>query len=133
MRYFYIENIDCISIVEFYSRKELLSYMDEYIENMAYDWYDASDDTFSIQYEDGSIDYINEEYDGHHIKRQHIVSIVWNNPCTAIVYGGFNINEHGVVTVNDKIEISNFGIMEVGNDDYKVQKFKEETNYGVIF
>lgn len=119
-RYFYIQNVDCVSIVEFNTRKEILSYMDEYIDNMSYEWFDATDDSYCILYKDGTCDYINEEYDGHKIKRQNIVSIVWNNPCTAIVYGGFEINEHGVVTVSEDVVISDINIIEVDSEDYKV-------------
>lgn len=36
-RYFYIKDVDCVSIVEFASCKERLSYMDEYIKIIAYD------------------------------------------------------------------------------------------------
>ena len=107
-RNFRIKDIDCGSTIEIVNtQKEALSWMDEYIENLGYDWFEASDDTFEILYKDGKHDYINEEYDGHRIRRNNIASIVYNNACTAIVYGGFKINEYGVVTASKDIEIRN--------------------------
>ena len=108
-RRFLIHDIDCETLVEVMSRKEVLSYLDEYLDNLLYDWFDGSDDSFSILYKDGSYDYINEEYNGHKIRRQHIASIVYTNACTDIVYGNFDINEHGVVTpaFEEKIAVSN--------------------------
>ena len=113
-RHFRIIDIDCESIVEIVkTQKEALSWMDEYIENLEYDWFDASDDSFEILYKDGTQDYIGEDYDGHKIRRNNIASIVYNNACTAIVYGGFSINEYGVVTASGGIEIANENIEEV--------------------
>ena len=114
-RNFRIKDIDCESTVEIVNtQKEALSWMDEYIENLGYDWFEASDDTFEILYKDGKQDYINEEYDGHRIRRNNIASIVYNNACTAIVYGGFKINEYGVVTASKDIEIAEENIEEIG-------------------
>ena len=114
-RNFRIKDIDCGSTVEIVNtQKEVLSWMDEYIENLGYDWFEASDDTFEILYKDGKQDYINEEYDGHRIRRNNIASIVYNNACTAIVYGGFKINEYGVVTASKDIEIAQENIEELG-------------------
>lgn len=107
-----IENIDCEIIVEIETRKELLSLMDEYIDNLNYDWFDGSDDTFNILYNDGTFDCINEEYDGHKVKRINILSIVYDNPCTSMVYGGYNINEYGVVTTSLNTKIIE-GIKEI--------------------
>ena len=113
-RTFRIKDIDCKSIVEIVNtQREALSWMDEYLENLPYDWFEASDDTFEILYKDGTADYINEEYDGHKIRRNNIASIVYNNACTAIVYGGFKINEYGVVTASKDIEIAEENIEEI--------------------
>ena len=113
-RTFRIRDIDCESIVEVArTQKEVLSWLDEYIENLAYDWFEASDDTFEILYKDGTEDYINEEYDGHKIRRNNIASMVYNNACTAIVYGGFKINEYGVVTASKGIEVAEENIEEI--------------------
>ena len=112
-RTFRIIDIDCESIVEIVkTQKEALSWMDEYLENLPYDWFEASDDTFEILYKDGTTDYINEEYDGHRIRRNNIDSIVYNNACTAIVYGGFKINEYGVVTASKEVDIAKDNIAE---------------------
>ena len=124
-RIFKIDDIDCEVIVEVVGRqKDILDCMDEYIDNMNYDWFDASDDCYMILYKDGSEEYIHEDYDGHKIKRKGIVSIVNNNPCTSVVYGGFAINEYGVVTTSEVEDISEYNIHEVESyalvhmDDY---------------
>lgn len=104
---FFIKDIECETIVEITSRKDILGYLDEYIDNCKYDWFDASDDVFMILYKDGSSEYINEEYDGHKIKRINIESIVYTNACTDMVFGNFSINEFGVVTPSFEMEISN--------------------------
>lgn len=109
---FLIKNIDCEIIVEEESRKEILSWMDEYIENFQYDWFDASDQAFSILYKDGTCDFINEEYDGHKVKRTNIASIVYDNECTSMVFGNYEINEYGVVTTSFEMRIDE-GIKEV--------------------
>lgn len=95
-----IIDIDCDVIIENVTRKEALSWLDEFIENYEFDWCDLSDDSYEILYNDGSRDYINEDYDGHKIKRVNIASIVFNNAETAIVYGGYEINEYGVVSAS---------------------------------
>ena len=97
-RTFLIKDIDCEMLVEEESRKEILSWLDEYIENLAYDFFDGSNQTFSILYKDGSTDFINEEYDGHKIKRTNISSIVFVNECSSMVFGNYEINEYGVVS-----------------------------------
>ena len=113
-RRFRIIDIDCESIVEIVkTQKEALSWMDEYLENLPHDWFMASDDSFEILYKDGTADYISEDYDGHRIRRNNIASIVYNNACTAIVYGGFSINEYGVVTASENISIAEENIEEV--------------------
>ena len=113
-RTFKIIDIGVDSIVEIVrTQKEVLSWLDEYLENLPYDWFEASDDTFEILYKDGTADYISEDYDGHRIRRNNITSIVYNNACTAIVYGGFKVNEYGVVTASREIEIAEENIVEI--------------------
>lgn len=112
-RRFLIQDIDCETLVEVTSRKEVLSWLDEYLENLPNEWFNASDDAFAILYKDGSYDYINEDYDNHKIKRQNIVSIVYTNACTDIVYGNFEINEYGVVTPAFVEKISDANIIEI--------------------
>lgn len=112
-RRFLIKDIDCEILVEVVSRKEVLSWLEEYLENLPYEWFDGSNDCFHILYKDGSYDCINEEYDGHKIKKQNIASIVYNNPCTSIVYGNFEINEYGVVTTAFEEKIAEENIIEI--------------------
>ena len=111
-RTFLIKNIDCEMIVEETTRKEVLEWMDDYIENSVYDWFDGSDQAFLILYKDGTSDFINEEYDGHKVRRTNIASIIYDNPCTSMVFGNYEINEYGVVTTSFEMNI-NEGIEEI--------------------
>ncbi len=95
---YHINDIDCDIIVEETTRKEVFSYIDVYLENFAYDWFDASDEAFHILYSDGSYDDIDINYDGHKIRKTNIVSMVYDNPGTSIVFGPYEINQYGVVT-----------------------------------
>ena len=101
-----IKDIDCEIIVEETTRKEVIAWMDEYVENSVYDWFDGSDQAFSILYKDGTTDCINEEYDGHKIRKTNIASIVYDNPCTSMVFGNYEINEYGVVTPDYEMKIN---------------------------
>lgn len=112
-RVFLIQDINCKTYVEIVSRKEVLSWLDNYIDNIIYDWFDGTEDCFQILYKDGSTDYIYEDYDGHKVKRQNIASIVYNNPETSIVYGNFEINEYGVVTPAFEEKIADINIIEI--------------------
>ena len=118
-RYFYIKDIDCTTTVEFATRKDLLDYMDEYIDNLQYEWFDPSDNSYEILYNDGTFDYIDSFYDGHKIKRQHIASIVNTNPCTSVVYGNFEMNEYGVVYAAFEECIDDTNILEVDRENYR--------------
>ena len=118
-RYFYVKDVDCTICVEYgKSKRDVMDYIDEMIENLQYDGYDYRDDAFSILYEDGSEDYIDNMYDGHKIKKQHIASIVYSNPCTYLVVGNISINEWGVVSPSFEEEIADTNIKEVDNWDY---------------
>lgn len=111
-RIFLIQDINCEVIVEVAkTQKEIFDWLDNYTENLEYDWFDASDDCFHILYKDGSYDCIDTNYDGHKIKRNNIASMVYDNPCTSIVYGNFAINEYGVVTTSFE-EIIDTNIIE---------------------
>lgn len=106
-RIFKIQDIDCDLTVEIVNKqKDIFDSLDEYIENCQYEWYDTSDDSFEILYTNGTSEHICSDYDGHKIKRNGILSMVHNNPCTAIVYGNFSINEYGVVHPSEVEEIS---------------------------
>lgn len=112
-RNFHIEDVDCTVMVELTTRKDILGYVDELIENIEYG-YDMVDYACTILYNDGSYDYINEnDYDGHHVKRTNIASIVYDNPCTSIVFGNFELNEYGVVTPSFETKIAEENIKEV--------------------
>ena len=112
-RRFLVKVIEVEVLVEVMSRKEVLSWLDEFLENLPYDQFDGSEDYFHILYKDGSYDYINEEYDGHKIRKQNIASIVYDNACTSIVYGNFEINEYGVVTTAFEEKIADTNIIEI--------------------
>lgn len=110
-RIFKILDIGCeISVVET-TRKEVLSLMDNLIENIAENL-DVSDEKVSILYKDGSYDYIDESHDGHKIRRQNIRSIIYEDSGESFIYGPYAINEYGVVTVSDRMNIDNKNIKE---------------------
>ena len=117
-RYFYLIDIDSTITVEYgKNKKDVLSWLDEFIDNLPYDWF-YSDDTFQILYKDGTTDYIDIGYDGHKIRRQHIESIVYSNDCTYIVYGNIEMNECGVVYPAFLETIADYNILEVDNPYY---------------
>lgn len=98
-RVFYIPDIDCETIVEEITRKDFLWLAEEIAENITIG-YDCSDYAIEILYTDGSFDYISQDdYDGHKIRKQHIASAILANPQSDMVFGSFNMNECGVVTV----------------------------------
>ena len=112
-RRFLVKDIDCEVVVEVTSRKEVLEWMDEYLENLPYEWFDGSNEHFQILYKVGTYDCINEDYDGHKIRRTNIASIVYDNAETSIVYGNFEINEYGVVTPAFEEKIAQDNIVEI--------------------
>lgn len=124
-RYFYIQDIDSVVTVDLMTRKEILSWLDSYIdgiktakEDSEYARYFCADDeSFDILYKDGSEDYIDSSYDGHHIKRQNIESIVYSNPCSYGVFGHFNMNEYGCAYATAEDEI-NEELKEIDSEDY---------------
>lgn len=113
VRRFLIQDIDCVMTVEVTTRKELLFYLDQYLENFQYEWYDASLEVFRILYKDGTFDYIYEDYDGHKIKQQNIAAIVYDNPEDSIVFGNFEINDCGVVNPSFEEQIADDNIVEI--------------------
>lgn len=76
--------------------KDIFDYIEQYIYNLQYDWFDATDESFQILYKDGTEDYIDNFYDGHKIYKRNIKSIVYNNPCTYMIYGNYTMNEYGI-------------------------------------
>ena len=103
---YHIIDLDCEIIVEETTRKEILSYLDEYLENLEYG-YDMSDFAFHILYTNGKAISIvdNDDTDAHQIRRQNILSMVYDNPSTSMTFGPYAINEYGVVTPSDKMYI----------------------------
>lgn len=113
-RHFLITDIDEKMIVEETTRKDILGYIDEHLENIEYG-NDMSDYAFRILYKDGSTDEVSgNDYDGHKIKRINILSIVVDNPYTSMTYGNYRINQYGVVNPSNEMEIDN-NIIEVTN------------------
>lgn len=113
IRRFLIKDIDVMMTVEVTTRKEVLSYLDQYLENFQYEYYDPSLDCFRIFYKDGTMEYVDENYDGHKIKRQHIAAIVYDNPEDSIVFGNFEINDCGVVSPLFEEQIADDNIVEI--------------------
>lgn len=113
-RHFLIADIDAKIIVEETTRKDILGYIDEHLENIEHG-NDMSDYAFRILYKDSSTDGVSgNDYDGHKIKRINILSIVVDNPCTSITHGNYWINQYGVVNPSSEMEIDN-NIIEVTN------------------
>ena len=104
---FKILDIDINIVVEISNtQKEIFEWMDEYLDNLQYDWYDGSDTSFRILYKDGTEDTIDIDYDGHKVKKNNIKSMVFDSPCASMVYGTYQINEYGVVNTSDETIIS---------------------------
>ena len=114
-RRFWIEDVECEIIIEVMNRqKDIFEIMDELLDYMEYDKnYTMEDDCFEIIYKDGTIDLIDEFYDGHKIKRNNILSMCNINSGTAVVYGNFAINEHGVTSASVEEEIADHNIKEI--------------------
>jgi D-hexose-6-phosphate mutarotase len=112
-RYFHVKDIDCTITVEYLTRKEMLSWLDEYAENVKSGFGCVSDESYEILYKDGTTDFIDESYDGHKIRRQNIASIVNCNPSTYMVFGHFEMNEYGVAGAAFTDEIDDTNIEEV--------------------
>lgn len=113
-RTFKIIDIDSEMLVEVAStRKEILTYLDDFIDYLT--WSNDADcsDMFSLLYDDGTEDVIDISYDGHKIRRKNIVSMVYDNPGSSMVYGPFKMNEYGVVTTSFEENIDNANITEI--------------------
>ena len=112
-RYFYMKDIECSIIVEHCTRREILSWLDEYAEMVTSGYGYAKDDTYEILYNDGTTDYIDENYDGHKIRKQNIAAIVNSNASTYMTYGKYEVSETGVVYAAFEEKIDNTNIIEV--------------------
>lgn len=113
-RIFKIDDIDAEVVIEVVNKqKDIFDFIDEYVENLQYDWFDGSDDSFEILYKDGTSEYINDEYNGHKIRRNNIAAMAYSNACTTVVYGNFEINEYGVVYAAEAEKIADTNIIEI--------------------
>lgn len=100
IREFHIADVDCTIEIEVMSaKKDIFDWLDQYIDNLQYDWFDPTDESFEILYKDGTTEFVDSFYDGHKIRRQNIKSMLYNNPCTYMVYGNYKVNEYGVAHV----------------------------------
>lgn len=97
LRRFVINDLSTEMIIQETTRKDILGYIDEHIENIEYGC-DMSDHAFHILYKDGSADVVaGNDYDGHKIKRINILSAVVDDACISRTYGNYKINHYGVV------------------------------------
>lgn len=102
---YHIIDLDCDITIEETTRKEVLGWLDDFIENLQYDWF-VSDDTYMILYSNGEEEYISQDnYDGHHIRKTGILSMVCNNPEDSVTFGPYAINDAGVVTTSAYMDI----------------------------
>lgn len=99
-RTFHIEDVDCDVLIEIASsKKDIFDFIEEYVENLEFDWFDATEDSFQILYKDGTEDFVDSDYDGHKIRRQNVKSMVYSNVSSYIVFGDYEVNEYGSVYV----------------------------------
>ena len=113
-RIFRIEDIDAEVMVEVVNRqKDIFDCLDDYMDNFNEDFFCTEDDSFEILYKNGKTDYISSDWDGHKVRRNSILSMVYNNACTAVVYGNFEINEYGVVYASESEVIADENITEI--------------------
>lgn len=117
VREYLIIDIDTKMVIQETTRKDILGYIDEHLENIKYG-NDMSDYAFRILYRDGSEDeVIGNDYDGHKIKRINILAVVVDNPCNSITFGNYEINNFGVVNPAIQMKIHK-NIMQIGGKDY---------------
>ena len=115
-RYFYSKEIDATLTVSYESRKTLLEMIDEMVKMMnSSEGY--RDCQYGILYKDGSADIIDEEFDGHKIRRTNIKSIVYTDGSGVMVYGHFEVNDALSVTASDE-DVVDESIEEVNSPDY---------------
>uniref|UniRef100_A0AAU8B012 Uncharacterized protein n=1 Tax=Dulem virus 36 TaxID=3145754 RepID=A0AAU8B012_9CAUD len=108
-----VKDINSAILVERVTRKEILSYIDEFTENAGQSWFN-SDDTFEVLYKDGTVECISQEdYDGHKIKRSNIVSMVYSNESSYMVYGNYSVNCYGVVNTCATMDVDKTNIIEI--------------------
>lgn len=105
VKQYHIIDLDCDIIVEETTRKEVLGWLNDFIENLQYDWF-VSDDAYMILYSNGEEEYISQDnYDGHHIRKTGILSMVYSNSEGCVTFGPYAINDAGVVTTSSYMDI----------------------------
>lgn len=105
-RYFYNFIDEYIITIYQTTRKDLLGYVDEFIENLEYG-HDMSDFSYQILYSTGDEVYLAQDwYEGEKIRRTHIVSIVGTNPEEDMVFGSFELSDEGRVYIASQEKIS---------------------------
>ena len=117
-RYFLIKDLNCIITVEKATRKEMLYIIDNYIENIENGLAD-DEEVFTILYKDGTTKRIDIEFDEKNYKKINIASIVFDNPCTYMVYGNFEIDNEGVINPAFEEEVATENIEEVATENIK--------------
>ena len=97
-----INDMDGITstVEECSTQKEILNLLDEMLDNVnnGYDWnYEFENDSFYIEYNDGTSYYAGEYEDLGTYRKKNIHRIIYTNACTTMVYGDYEVNEYGVV------------------------------------
>lgn len=81
-------------------QKDILDNLDEMLENAeVFGWaYIFENDSFYIEYNDGTSFSAGESYEEGVYKKRNIKRIIWNNANDTQVYGKYEVNEYGVVS-----------------------------------
>ena len=104
---YYVADVDTwIDVWETKKQKEILDVLDESLE-MEKLWIDGNphvcnpfeDDSFYILYNDGSSYCKMDGIEDGVYKKKNIKAIVYSNACDTWVYGEYEVNEYGIVTV----------------------------------
>lgn len=96
-----IKDFDMKSIVyETKRQKDILDVLDEMLENAElFGWaYIFENDSFYIEYTDGSTYYVGESEEDGVYKKRGISRIIYSNANDTWVYGPYEVNEYGIVS-----------------------------------
>lgn len=93
-----IEDIKSI-VYETNRQKDITDILDEMIENAEeYGWgYTFADDSFYIEYADGTTYEAGEMTDEGNYKKRNIIKMIYTNANDTVVYGDYKVNEYGIV------------------------------------
>ncbi len=97
---YYREDIDDYVIVwETHRQKDILDILDELLENSkTLGWnYCFEDDTFYIEYKDGTTYYAGQFDEDGEYRKKGIAKIVYTNANDTQVFGKYEVNEYGIV------------------------------------